>query len=527
MLVEKYALPNNAEYTYGKNLYILGTSQSGPILQPVHIKTLQHAQDIFGLYNEGTLIKAWNEAFQTGGTDINIFLVRISGEYAEFTMKARNMATYEAKEVIQFRSKYGGAQWNDLKMYITDTSLEIQNPDSVGGEIYVFLLEDYPTCGQLVEAINLTASSRGLHVFASVVEQFEPSENIRGYYRDNLWEALEFNFGEDGLNITKNQLHDCLEIAYNIIEGQPIDIISVASAYFDDISPLAYYGDKGYGELFYTEGRDYLLMDHPVEEDRPATFHGQLIDFCYQQANLSIITHGIMAFNPLENVEDLFEDQSYFMKAVNATCFSDRFDLITKSGKEITDHGKFISVVIGEFEYTSPEGVPYYGNGYLGYAALLTSKLTADSTTNMPIPNIKKLRYHINDSEIALLAKIGIVTFRYSIMRDCIVVCNGVTTAMEGSPYHTVSNVRMVQLVLASYKSLMDTYIGENVDKLKSTGSMDKAVQELAKKLKSDKIVRDMTALLNIGNTGVAVVNLDILTNYSIEYVSASGQTKL
>lgn len=515
-----FRLPTGAEISYGKNLYILGTAENGPLLEPKLISTPEELVSVFG--NNGSLIKAWREAYQVATNKINIRCVRVSGTHAE-----GQMFNY-----IKLTSANAGEVNNKINYTVYDYGIEIRNPVALNGESYTFSYDAYPTMGQLVQVINELTRAGKLSVWASIDEdnKLQSTTRIRTRFNniERIGQQVYLSGGDDGIYISKNELHDYLDIAYNILEGQPIDIIIIADAYFDDTSPLVYYGENGgYAQAYYTADRDYLTLPHKEDSKRTATFHGQLIDFCYRQMNSSIVTHGVLAFNPLENIEDIFEKQAYLNKAIFATCLSDGFDLRTKSGDKTIDHGQFVSLVLGEFVYKDTSGNTYYNNGYAGYAAMLCLYLTPESMTNKLVPNIDEIRYHLDDDEINILSKMGVVTFRYSLYMKGIVVCNGVTTALATSPYHSVSNTRMVQMTVAYFKVLLDEYIGQDVKQLRVTKTIEKAIDKLIISLRQAGIIQDIKYDFVISSTGYAVLNLNILAIYAVEYVDAVGKTKL
>lgn len=521
-----FNLPSGTSITYGRNIYIIGISDDGPVNEPVYIKTIDQAINIFG--TKGNLVKSWNEAYQVMGSAINIYLVRINGKVATRQMFAINEDN-QLRDSMLLKSSYAGSIYNKTEILVYKDYIQLTNPHN--GFTYNFTYEKYPTMGQLVQAINESTRQKNTYVWASVYDYHMPSSYMGKFYtRKDSCTSINLRNGADELNISKNELHDRLDIVYNILEGQPIDLLCIADVYFDDVSPMAYYGiqgNQGYAEAYYTANRDYLTLPHESIANRTATFHGQMINFCYKQMNSSIVTHGIMAFNPLQNVEDILESNSYISKAIFATCLQDRFDLLEGEGESKKDHGKFVSLVCGEFEYKDINGIPYYNNAFLGYAAMLTATLTPESMTNKVVPNISRLRYHLEDDEIIKLSKLGVVTFRKSVMKQAIVVCNGVTAQLSDSPYHNVSNMRMIQMTLSFFKVMLDEYIGGNITKLKVTKTIDKAIEALIKSLKVNGIVQDIQYTFNLSSSGFALVNLNILALYAVEYVSVAGQTKL
>lgn len=511
-----------ADSIYNKTLYILGEASYGPTNQPVNVTGKDQCLQEFG---DGKLSEAWNEAFQIVGDNANIYLVRVNGTPSVVTIRAVTSRgrVYEALKITSYHS---GSEWNDMCFIVGDEYITIQNPDSIGGNVVLYY-ESYPTMYAMAEAINYAFETGMIAARAYCTEQFAPVEEIKEYYSDSLWEPFYFYEGEDELHLTKNELHEKLEMTYNILIGQQIDIITVVGCYFDDISPLAYYGDTKYSKLFYSRNRDYLQLPHETKQDMPATFHGQLIRFCQSQMTQAVMTHAVMPFNPLQNVEEIMGQDSYFMKAINTTCLADRHDLSIQTDTETKDFGRYLSLTLGEFMYKDMKDKFYYNNGYIGYAAMLASNLSSESTTNMTIPGISRLRYHLEDKEAEYLSKLGVVTFRKSILKDAIVVTNGVTAAMSTTPYHVVSNVRMVQLIMCAFNKTMAQYVGEDVDKLKKSGAMKKEVDRLVEQVKSENVAKDLKVDLIISNDGIALLDISVLCNYSIEYVSASTHVKL
>lgn len=512
------------DISYGKALYILGTSVGGPTNTPVLIKDVLQGLNLFGVSN---LMDAWYEAYQVAGDEVNIYLVRINGEPSTLNIQGVEQYTSDAYDSIALTSYQSGELWNNTSIIISSESISISNPDEVGGGVTIYF-EDNPTIGSITNAINYAFGKGVIGVYATCSNYSKPSEDIVRAYEYRLNEPIYMIGGDDDLFFNKNELHLKLSMTYNILEGQAIDVITVIGSYFDDISPLAYYGKTEYGELFYSSNRDYLELEHDTLIQKPATFHGQLIDFCKSQMRNSIATHGVIAFNPVENVEDIISTSAYITKVASATCLLDRHDLVQKvSETNIEDSGRYISITLGEFEYTDANGNLYYNNAHVGYGALIASTLTSDSLTNSIIPNISRLRYYLEDEESILLAKMGITTFRKSVLKDAIVVSNGVTASLNTSPYHVVSNMRMVQLTLYAYNNSLAKYVGEDVDLLIKNKSIEKDVEAIADALIEAKVVKDIKPQCNISRRGAAVVHLDLLPIYSTEYVGVTNTIKL
>lgn len=510
---------------YGKNLYILGTAGDGPLMEPVKAVNIDKVDRVFG--RDGTLFQAWNEANQVAGQRINIFLVRISGENAEFDIGFRENDDYES--FLSLRSANAGSKHNKTEIYIHNDAFEIVNPPHIGGN-HMLRYVDYPTLGTLSARINQLSREDKVSILSMTKLSNRATLDLVEHCNKEGLIGTCFNLenGYDGIDISKNEMYKNIESTLEVLEGQPIDILLIADAYFDDPYPVASYGiNDGYGRAFFTEGRDYITIPHATVRNKYATFHGLIVDFCYKQLLSSIVTHGVISFNPVENVEDVVDTQPYLAKAIFATPLSDRLDLVTKQGDDVTDHGRFISITAGEFEYVDEYGNSYYNNASAGYAAMVCSEMTPRSTTNKPIPNITELRYHFDDGEAESLSKLGVTTFRYSVMKALIVVSNGVTAEREGSPYHTMSNTRMIQLTVCRLKHLLDEFIGQDVGRLKATSTINKAIDTLISELKATGVIKDIKYNLDIDNRGYARLELNIAAIYSNEYVKAVGNTKL
>ena len=517
--------------TYAKSYYIMGICDKGPTNEPIKIENITQAHEMFGI-NDVT--RAWHEAHSVMGNEANYYITRINGTPSEFMVFGHRLnqssnggLMSEQYKAINLISYHSGEVWDECNITFTEDYIQINNPESIGGSAS-FYYEDHPTMGQLTEAINESFHAGEIGIMASCYNQFDDVNDIKEMYKDTYYSPLYFSDGEDQIEVTKNELHELLDMTYNILEGRVIDIFSIIGAYFDDINPIDYYGDTNYGKLYYSVDRDYLTNQHQIYPWRSVTFHGQAIDFCKRQMKQGILTHCVMAFNPVESVEEILKVNSYSMKVADASCLNDRFDIVEEgSNGDVIDNGKYISLVLGEFLYQDHNGMSYYNNGFVAYGAYLASNLSASSPTNDIIPHISTIRYNLDDDEIDYMGRLGVVTFRKSILKQAIVVSNGVTAALFDSPFHVVSNVRMVQLILNAYNSVLQAFVGQDVDRLMKTKAIDKTIELITTALISDGVAKNIVPRLTISPVGVALLELDVLCNYSIEYVKATTNIKL
>lgn len=500
------------EEFFTKRLYILGEAREGPTNEPVYIDSINKCMGIFG---DCKLTRTWFEAYQSQRNNIDYYCVRINGEPSYLTLKGETEKNIIYNNALCLSTYCSGQKWNNTRVQITAEAITICNPHLAGGGYVEFPFAKFPILGLLEGAINTCFEKQMICTKAYTKQFFKSSYDLVRYYKPILGTNIYLQGGEDEINNSKNSLYALYNKSYNIIEGQYIDVLLMSDVYFDDFIPEFNEEEKEYGKLFYNAGRDYLTNGN--------SFHSLLISFCKRQLRNGIITHGVLPLNPVENIEDYISSKAYSSKVIIATAMKDRIG-ITEGDN---DDGKFISITAGDFEYIDPYGNKYYSNSAPAYSALICSQTNSNSTTNKLIPYIENMRYYFEDEELTTLSKLGITTFRKSMYKGGIVVTNGVTASLYNSPYHTLANMRMCQLIMTTFRMRYDEYIGENLTILTRDNVLQKVADELVKVLLELKLAKDIKARVAVNDFGYMRVYLDIKPFYSIEYISAQTTIKL
>lgn len=501
----------NITYVPGKTLCILGTSASGPVNEPVAPKNPNVAKSIFG--TEGTLYRKYKEAYDYN-PDLNIYLVRINGQHAEGELRA--VLNDRIVPGIKFRAAFGGNSGNSIKVTVTtvltsngqEPCLIIEHPDYKQA---TYLFSRYSCIGKLVDAINIDATNGIVPVIASSSFYFEPTTILLG--PNPL--PVTLSGGEDGLTLSKNDIYLALESTYRILEGQPIDVIVLTAAYFDDTHAFSFYGVDTYGSGFYSSNDDYLDL-YDTYTNTTCTFHNQLIEFCHRQQQFGYFTHGVISLRPV-NPELVNEKEfSYLTALVNETAFRYRYGLVQSTTNSISDYGYFISVVAGEFLF--PDG--YYDTTEAVYGAMICSLNPEETTTNKSVRVATSQKWEVSTREAKELAALGVVTYRTSVKYG-LVVNNGVTAAIHSHELHYLINLRQVQITLATINSVIQQFIGESTARLMLTRSIEAAVKDNLRWLRNAKVIKDYEYNIKYyPQSGRVDINLKILPVNAVEYIS-------
>lgn len=499
----------------GRSMIILGTSKDGPVNVPVPIKSPEQAFEYFG--GEGSLYKSYLKAFHVDNS-LTIYLLRVTGSHAEAFV--RGFSDQRELALMKVRSMFAGEIYNEVQILTThdeegNAFLVVTMPEESRFDTMSYPLKDYDTIEALCRAINEDMRSGNSPIYAITAYPEESTESLRNTL------LAELSGGWDGMAITKNELFLALDYTYLLLEGFYADVIVVADAYFDDVTPLAFYGEGEYGLSTFNEKRDYLSMIDSEKGDKVATFHGQLIDFCKKQVRVGFMTHGIIGMNLIEDYEQLQEDnRSYIMTLVNETSFNNRYDLAEQAGGNWIDSGYYISVVAGEFIYEYGSDEPYSDNWCVTYGAMLCALKNADTTTNVGIPNDYELSYEFTPEEMNVMAYLGVVCPRTSV-RKGLVVAAGVTAGLPGTDMQSIANVRQVQFAMSTLNGAVEDFTGEDFNALMRNKSIDKVVESALTELKSQGILIDYNYNIEYDRyRAVVSIETNLLAKQMVDYIS-------
>lgn len=509
-----------ASSEFGQNLFLIGTSNKGPYMEPTLITSPEKAESIFGSFYSGNLVKAFNEAYDEK-RDIPIYLMRIGCTPSTLKLYA-----------------YGEGERETMSLEVVDVvddfvySLDFRLASIDDGEIKKYaILKTYSgyiyyeitaqmTVNDLSRLINRDYRDNVHGIKCSAID---PNCMVNYLYEEYEEQLLSFVPGNDGTEISKNYTYLELEMAYEILQSRNVDVIVPVDCFIDDIHPaFLYAGDSYYGDAVYDRRRDYLSLLDSANNNAPVTFHEQLIEFCRRQTLLGYMSLGVMGFRPLAEIPDTIAyDNSYITRILDMTAFRKQTGFIDYVNGRYYDKGFYIMPVGSELNFKY-NGVDFYDSGYIRYAALAAS--TKETTTNMMVGNDVELRYDLSNQTRSDLSRLGIVTFRKSV-RKGIVVQSGVTAASDQTDYHTLANVRMVQLVITTMNDVIDyvrsqEYVGEIL-----RNYVESSLAEALSLLRERGVVNDYGLKINwLSDGSEGEIVIAIKSKYMTESIQINSQ---
>lgn len=466
-------LPKEIPYT--NTIFLLGTGDDGPVNQPKIVTSPDHARRLFG--TGGTLYRAYLQGYSKY-PNLNYYLVKVTGSYAKALYYTLDEQTDNMLIALNLKSKGAAAKYNQIRIVLenfpdgdVDRWALVFYPPEEMGEPIAYYFDSFPTYGQLVQAINTDTDNGENFVYANTNAPLLRTDTILD--ANPLEQYLAG--GDDGINVTKNEMYIALHTAYEVLEGRGIHVIVPLGVYFDDVYDPSYYGTAIYGRSGFTSGDDVLML-YDNQTQKRCTFHEQLIDFCRNQQKSGFITHGVIGLRPFS--EDLINNMPnlgymYTARLLEVTAFNDRLGLSDVAGTVVRDKGWYISIFCGDFLFNEGFENEYWDNGAVIYAGMIATSGTTGHTTNMPVPTdttlnrdgtpkTPKYRPEYSSDELKLLARLGAVACRVS-PKHGLVVYNGVTPALPDSELHDLANVKMVQYTLWFLNRYIKTFVGETI----------------------------------------------------------------
>lgn len=251
-------------------------------------------------------------------------------------------------------------------------------------------------------------------------------------------------------------------------------------------------------------------------------FARHLAQHCTYTSLKTAPTHGIIGCSKLMDV-----NLTSVAKKTEAIVDSDLTLYAKKpNGKDILDRnnmpypiGKNISVVLGQYMFTTLDGYNYISNGAAGYAGMVSVLSLDQSSTNQPI-NIPTPMYELTNFQLGKLTQKGYVTFKQSYTQG-IVVTDGITMAPATSPFRRLSVTRITNAVEEIIRAACEPFIGKQ-NHLANRNSMQTAIKSGLDKLKG-RLIEGFSFKLQLDQaaTKLGIVNIDykIVPIYEIREV--------
>lgn len=504
---------------YGKKIFLLGTSNLGPVNTPIKAISASHIKSVFG--EEGTLLDAYRTIKETN-FDCDVFLVKVTGTHSELYLNVNVPSGEIIANGFYLKAKSANEKYDAIEITIDADALYINyTNDDIGNYTleYKYQLEDeygnlvtdkdgnpiFKTIYDLAEEIN--EDTRNLCSQIYCYANCEPTVMANSALAGVNPRVNRLSGGNTGLYYNKNMLYNCLSDTYAILEGRDIDLILPLEAYFDD----TFTDDSNALDEFYDLEREYLSLKI---DGTYLSYYKQLLDFCKTQMRFGYLTHGIMGMNL---ISDPFLDQdAYYYKL-------EHFKKINEDDKTMDKYKQLISVCVGDL-YTT-YGTRIY-NTYITYAALVASIIITENTTNKPFPDSFTTYVDFDTRMLDKIKDLGFTTFRYSLLKKTVVCANGVTTS-DDSNFKYLCNIRMCQLTMCRVRELLMSFIGENINTLINTREIEQSVIVLLNQLMNLKVLSGfgINSITN-PNTGHVLLDLSFKTQYMLEKIRAySGLT--
>jgi hypothetical protein len=498
---------------YGKVVYIIGESKTGPLGEPVYIETVDQAIEIFGEGYLSSLTRSYIQFNQSGGE--GAYLVKLNGSYSSVTLKGY---TDEVVDVLDLEFDTCGELGNETRVLINQGFLVIKYKINNIQKIKRFSLTENETIYELANDINKSMkgiiNAFSLEDKCSTISLMENNDTIN-----------EFTGGENNTNLTKNELYYKLENILEVLLGKNIDILCLSEMYFDDIVPDHYNNLLTYSDSYYTDDRDYLDID--LDNGEKAGFHKLLIDFCISQAQIGIITHSIMGVNPLPN--DLDDDISIASVLKSSTALKNYDGIRILDGSIQNDHGQYITLCCGDISYQLNPSFTFKDNFYLSYAAIWVNSITSNSLTGETIIiDNGEFITEFDNSTNRSLSNMGIVTYKYSPLRNWCTT-SGITLANKNNPMLYSVNIKIVQKVLKELDNDLNTYVETSNAPIITGDYLSKVVENsLSKRRDEEKIINSYNYIISyINETNTLEIQLELETIYTIEKIKAQANVQI
>jgi hypothetical protein len=494
---------------HGKRIYLLGTAEFGPTNKPMLINNEGHLNSIFGF--GGSIIEAYSQ-IKEGSSNSEVYVCKVTGTHSIAHLNVNIVGSDIVEDGFIIKSKESNEIYNNIKINLYPGSIEFVFPEELGGGTKEYLFENYNIFGLLVKAINEDTDNELNFVYAQCI--VDPATPLAGSLACCNPSEMYMYGGDSGIYYCKNQYYYALQETYDLLESEEIDIIVPAEAFMDDVHPeYVYYGQDGYNQLYYQEDRDYLTIKI---DNKPVSFYTQLLEFCVRQLRFGMVTNGVIGFNKTYNKHLYSDEQDYVVNIVKASL---EYNL------KITDYKNMaflVSVVAGDLSYNYGDTV---NNGYSVYAGLISSLSVKSNTTNIPLPESISVFNEFSEDAMKILSDLGVVTFRISPFYDRPVVYSGVTPVdKDKTDLHLYCNVRMIQLTISYVRKLLESYIGENIDDLVSSGIMRKELEYVLDTIRDRGVIDSYEAEIVIDNTaGELSFYLILQTIYMLEGIEVSG----
>lgn len=379
----------------------------------------------------------------------------------------------------------------------------------------------------LVEATGSTATKKDLEVGTAFIAIDDKNSNVYAVEEEGikpvciLSQLANEELDEDYTICHIEELATGVNVKIFSTEAQWMTYGELAEKLNEDeifskhFSALAIAADQEVGEKVEGEGQDkgdtFFDTTMYIPYTTTDNFARHLAQHCTYASLKTFPTHGIIACAKLNGV-----NLSTVADRVNEILALD-LDLYAKksNGNNMLNNqnmpypiGRCVSIPFMQYSVTTGNGYNYVSNGAAGYAGMVSTLAADRSSTNQPI-NIPGLAFELSNYQLSKLTGKGIVTVKNTTQGT--VITDGITMAPVDSAYRRLSTTKIINVISASLKEVLDPFIGTQ-DNLYTRNSMNTAVTSVLNKLK-ERLINTYRFRIKVGNSTAG------LSNIKIEYV--------
>lgn len=235
------------------------------------------------------------------------------------------------------------------------------------------------------------------------------------------------------------------------------------------------------------KGKTYFDTTMYVPYTTTDNFARHLAQHCVYTSLKTFPTHGIIGCAKLNGVNlSTIADRVNEILALDLDLYAKRPNGNNMLNNNNMPHpiGRAISIPFVQYTVTTGNGYNYVSNGAAGYAGMVSTLDADKSSTNQPI-SLPTLAFELSNYQLSKLTGKGIVTVKTTTQGT--VVTDGVTMAPVDSAYRRLSTTKVINVVDAALREVIEPYIGSQ-DNLATRNSLQTAITSRLNKLKEKLI---------------------------------------
>ena len=273
--------------------------------------------------------------------------------------------------------------------------------------------------------------------------------------------------------------------------GELVDKLNENEVFAKLFKASALKPDTEVGSLVQGTGQDkgeiYFDTTMYVPYTTTDNFARHLAQHCVYTSLKTFPTHGIIGCAKLNGVNlSTIADRVNEILALDLDLYAKRPNGNNMLNNNNMPHpiGRAISIPFVQYTVTTGNGYNYVSNGAAGYAGMVSTLDADKSSTNQPI-SLPTLAFELSNYQLSKLTGKGIVTVKTTTQGT--VVTDGVTMAPVDSAYRRLSTTKVINVVDAALREVIEPYIGSQ-DNLATRNSLQTAITSRLNKLKEKLI---------------------------------------